>query len=509
MPSDHERLTQIRQLIHDYFNLEEFRTLCADLGISYDDLGGEGREARMRELVAYCGRTGRLEHLLALCAQRRPHVDWPPRNDSPSRQTSPVPLAPPVQNPRQIFVSHAHQDAEFAQRLAADLRQQGWDIWMAPQSIRPGERWVTAINRGLAESGIFLLVLTPAAVQSRWVEQETDAAIDLAHHGEIRFIPLDVQSTRKPPLWRTYQWISFQGDYPTALAQLMRALRGEPAKASTPVPSPEWTLQREPKPEPAKASTPDATLEWTLQRERPERAKASIPETTPKAGQTRVWEKDGKVMVYVSAGEFLYGDEKKKMHLDGFWIDKTPVTNAEYKRFLDVNPKHRVPSASRAGAKPYNWDEKKRTYPAGEENHPVVLVSWGDAQAYAQWAGKRLPTEREWEKAARGTDGREYPWGAWLEGRANTIEAGIKGTSPVGQFSPLGDSPYGCVDMAGNVWEWTDSWGDEEQSSRVVRGGSWNYNLRYARVGVRHFYNPVFSINSIGFRLVSPIGSGF
>ncbi|MBK9054353.1 MAG: toll/interleukin-1 receptor domain-containing protein [Chloroflexi bacterium] len=107
----------------------------------------------------------------------------------PRPPDSPHPVKPTRAKPAPDFVSHAHQDAEFAQRLAADLRQQGWDIWIAPQSIRPGERWVTAINRGLAESGIFLLVLTPAAVQSRWVEQETDAAISLAHHGEIRFIP--------------------------------------------------------------------------------------------------------------------------------------------------------------------------------------------------------------------------------------------------------------------------------------------------------------------------------
>ena len=99
--------------------------------------------------------------------------------------------------PRQIFVSHAHQDAAFAQQLATDLRQQGWDIWIAPQSIYPGEQWVTAVNRGLEESRIFLLVLTPSAAQSSWVRRETDAAIHLEQQGEIQFIPLDVQPTRR------------------------------------------------------------------------------------------------------------------------------------------------------------------------------------------------------------------------------------------------------------------------------------------------------------------------
>lgn len=467
MPPEHERLVQIRELIHRYFNLEEFRTLCADLGIDYDDLGGEGREARMRELVALCDRTGRVEHLLALCSQRRPHAHWPESKIPPNQPVAFSPLTPPVQNPRQIFVSHAHQDRAFAHRLADDLRRQGWDIWIAPESIRPGERWVTAINRGLAESGIFLLVLTPAAVQSHWVEQETDAAIDLAHHGEIRFIPLDVQSTRKPPLWRAYQWISFQGNYPTGLEQLARALRGEPAEASIPI--------------------------------------------TSQAGQTRVWAKDGKVMVYVPAGEFLYGEDKQKVPLDSFWIDKTPVTNAEYKPFLDANPKHRVPFYNGVAdwAKPYNWDKKKRTYPTGKENHPVVLVSWDDAQAYAQWAGKRLPTEQEWEKTARGTDGREYPWGMWQDGRANTEEAGIGGTSPVGQFSPLGDSPYGCVDMAGNVREWTTSWWNENEKNEglVVRGASWYNDKTISRCADRDGDDPWNRRDFGGFRCCAATSS--
>lgn len=368
MPPEHERLTQTRDLIRTHFDLGEVKDLCFDLGISYDDLpgDGEGKASRVRELVAYCERNGLAEHLLALCQQRRPHVNWPALKDTPQQAAAPVFVAPPVQNSRQIFVSHAHQDAEFAQRLAADLRHAGWDIWIAPQSIRPGERWVTAINRGLGESGIFLLVLTPAAAQSQWVQMETDAAIELAHHGEIRFIPLQVQPTRQPPLWRTYQWISFQGEYQTGWEQLTRALRGEPEPA---------------KPVLSKVNTTPTPI-------------------IAKAGETRVWEKDGKVMVYVPAGEFLHGNDKQKIYLDGFWIDKTPVTNAEYKQFLDANPNYRIP---------YSWDEKKRTYLPGKEKHPVVYVSWYDAKAYADWVGKRLLTEQEWEKAARGTDGREYP----------------------------------------------------------------------------------------------------
>jgi formylglycine-generating enzyme required for sulfatase activity len=101
---------------------------------------------------------------------------------------------------------------------------------------------------------------------------------------------------------------------------------------------------------------------------------------------------------------------------------------------------------------PYNWDRQSRTFPPYKAGHPVVLVSWHDAVAYAGWAGKRLPTEEEWEKAARGTDGRKYPWGDQeLTPELCYFDRNVGGTTPVGRYSPQGDSPYGCVDMAGNV----------------------------------------------------------
>jgi len=179
-------------------------------------------------------------------------------------------------------------------------------------------------------------------------------------------------------------------------------------------------------------------------------------------------------MVRIPAGEFLYGDKKQRKTLPEFWIDRTPVTQAQYKQFIDANPDHSVPYINEGGARPYNWDRQTRTYPADKADHPVVLVSWHDAQAYAQWAGKRLPTEEEWEKAARGIDGRKYPWGdAFDEEKCNTSESGIGGTTLVGAYSPQGDSPYGCVDMAGNVWEWMISDWSGTDKDKVLRGGSW------------------------------------
>lgn len=212
---------------------------------------------------------------------------------------------------------------------------------------------------------------------------------------------------------------------------------------------------------------------------------------------------DGKEMVLVPGGEFLFGEDKIKWYLPPFWIDKTPVTQAEYKRFLDANPEHRVPSRSETWAQSYNWDQTRRTYPSGKAQHPVVLVTWYDAVAYAEWVGKRLPTEHEWEKAARGTDGRAYPWGNdWCENHANTAESKIGGTSAVGQFSPQGDSPYGCIDMSGNVWEWTSTPDDAE--SYRLRGGSFDYYRYLARVADVFRPYPEFSDFYIGFRVCAP-----
>ena len=201
--------------------------------------------------------------------------------------------------------------------------------------------------------------------------------------------------------------------------------------------------------------------------------------------------KSGLEMIRIPAGEFIYGEEDRLDYLPEFWISKTPVTNAQYLRF----------ARSTGHASPVHWQGK--TPKAELANHPVTYVSWHDAQAYAGWAAMHLPTGEEWEKAARGTDGRLYPWGnEWRGGYCNSVEAGIGSTIPVSQFSPQGDSPYGCVDMAGNVWEWTASWYDEKEKCRVVRGGSWHYGQDFARAAYRNFDLPDYRDDDNGFRVV-------
>lgn len=216
-------------------------------------------------------------------------------------------------------------------------------------------------------------------------------------------------------------------------------------------------------------------------------------------------------MVKVPKGPFLYGDQKiqKEMEHD-YWIDQYPVTNEKYGEFLQANGYAEETYWSPEGwqwktknniAGPHYWNDKKWNQP----DHPVVGVSYYEAEAYAAWAGKRLPTEQEWEKAARGEDGREYPWGEEFDkARCNCFESGIGNTTPVIQY-PNGVSPYGCYDMAGNVWEWCADGDREKVALRVFRGGSWCNGSVALRASGRNWGTTDLRGNDLGFRLVQDI----
>lgn len=221
---------------------------------------------------------------------------------------------------------------------------------------------------------------------------------------------------------------------------------------------------------------------------------------------------DTKAMALVSAGEFTMGSDewwpksqpKHKRKLKAFYMDKYEVTNKRYKAFVEATG-HRMPE---------HWIGGK--IPNGKENHPVVFVDWNDADAFCKWDGKRLPAEDEWEKAARGTDARAFPWGdKFAKEKGNTPQYDHKGTMPVGSFEN-GKSPYGIYDMAGNVWEWTADWfspypgnkhPDENYGKKFksVRGGSW-YDCTYYKCGIsaptynRIFFHPNTKNNNFGIR---------
>lgn len=222
-------------------------------------------------------------------------------------------------------------------------------------------------------------------------------------------------------------------------------------------------------------------------------------------------------MVRVMAGAFTIGSNTRMpdegpqhtAKLKAFLIDKYEVTNLQYQQFIEATGRH----------SPRYF--QNRTFPEGKVDHPVTYVSWYDAHDYCKWAGKRLPSDAEWEKVARGTDDRTYPWGDEFDvDKANTParwqSLNQEGdTSPVGAF-PGGVSPYGAYDMAGNVWEWTDSWyrqypGNTHPSEnygeiyKTLKGGSW-WDCSFYQCGLsapvynRSFFDRQTKNSSFGFR---------
>ena len=212
---------------------------------------------------------------------------------------------------------------------------------------------------------------------------------------------------------------------------------------------------------------------------------SGVPEGQP--GDVRVSEVDGAEMVYVPGGNFQPLSGRPAANLRGFWIDKTEVTNEQYRKFMEAGGYQKEEYWDSKGwswvqdnhiAQPLFWEDPRYNDP----KQPVVGVSWFEASAYAKWAGKRLPTEYEWEAAARGTDKRQWPWGSeWDKTRADSYDGSAGKPVPVGSY-PAGASPYGVLDMAGNVWEWTADWYQwrpmgrttSDPEDKELKGSSWD-----------------------------------
>jgi formylglycine-generating enzyme required for sulfatase activity len=347
-----------------------------------------------------------------------------------------------------------------------------------------------------------LVILSPHSVALRWVQRE----LAFADAKGKRVLPL----LYKPcglPAWFELRFGNLQrtdfsrGSYETNLTELLVSIKQVlRLTVAPPAPAPR------PKP-PARPTPPDVlTITSPIHLE----------------------------LVRVPAGEFLMGSDPAKdkdsydfeqpqhrVYVSEFYIGKHPVTNEQYAAFVKAT-QHEAPE---------HWERGE--VPSGKENHPVVYVSWHDAVVFCQWlsqeTGKtfRLPTEAEWEKAARGPDGRICPWGnEWDETKLNSEEAGPGDTTPVGQYSPGGDSPYGAADMSGNVWEWCADWYNEEEyqrrvkstvkdprgpkkgKSRVLRGGAFPIDHGGVRCAYRFGDAPNNRDGDGGFRVVvSPVPS--
>jgi formylglycine-generating enzyme required for sulfatase activity len=384
-----------------------------------------------------------------------------------------------TQHKPRIFLCHASEDKPRVRELYQQLKAAGYFPWLDEEDLLPGVDWEREIRRAIRGSEIFLACLSQKSLNRKgYVHKEIKIGLDELDQmpeDKIYLIPVRLEDCTVPDRLESRQWVDLFA--PRGFEKLTRAL--------------DYELGERP-----------AMLE---------------PE-----------------LILIPAGEFLMGSDPQKddyardderpqhrLYLPDYYIAKTPVTNAQYLAFVQA-----------AGhSAPIHWEGGKP--PTGKEDHPVVKVSWHDAMAYCRWlaeaTGKAygLPTEAEWEKAARGTDGRIWPWGDESpdKNRCNFGGDWLKGdTTPMGQYSPHGDSPYGCVDMAGNVWEWTLSlWGkdwdkpdfkypyDSEDGHedlkvgddilRVLRGGAFYSNVVDVRCAARYGYNPDLHHRVDGFRL--------
>ncbi len=472
-----------------------------------------------------------------------------------------------------IFVSYSHKDSALVFPQIRRLHQAGYRIWY-DQGIPIGSNWRGSIGDALEKCAVFLLFLTPRAAASVEVFAEVYIGFERwkksGQSNACHFVVVYLEPTPLPARWYFLHQVQGLLPYQVPTTAYRRALdnaldtvkgiRGgdhapEPIAAgiiSTDTPKsvePEEYEVTDVPPLPPMSMPavvpPSFPKQWVKPRRKlnvsvaghfssitPKNAPAgdsvpvqSVPEPSKLNPATKLNPKDGAEMILIPAGEFLMGDDGLKynprhtVNLDAYYIYKNLVTVAQYREFC--NSTHRKMPDKLSG-----YLGSKRVELDWKDDHPMVNVDWEDASAYCKWAGGYLPTEAQWEKAARGVDGRKYPWGnEWDNSRlqcSNKSYGDAGRTAPVGSF-PGGASPYGLLDMAGNVWQWCADWHvadyyknlpnknpqrPERARSRVVRGGSWR--LPYTdtlnfRAAYRFKHEHVYRSAEVGFRCASEV----
>jgi formylglycine-generating enzyme required for sulfatase activity len=382
-----------------------------------------------------------------------------------------------------VFLCHASGDKPAVRKLHQRLCAEGIDAWLDEEKLLPGQDWQFEIPKAVRASDVVIVCLSPSSItKAGYVQKEIKFALDVADEqpeGSIFLIPARLEECQVPDRLRRWQWVNLFEE--RGHERLMHALR-------------------------RRAQDLGLRNRQTL---------------------------GGIEFVRVPKGKFIMGskddntpaspDESPQRTVEipyDYGIARYPVTNDQFAKFVEAT--QHIHKWVR------DWESKL--------DHPVVNVSWRDAMDYCEWLNEtlrgeisdlvvRLPTEAEWEKAARGDAerGNEWPWGdEFDETKCNSTEGGKRGTTRVGAYSPQGDSPYGAADMAGNVWEWCHSIykpypyraddGREKESgsdARVVRGGAWNGDRSYARCAFRCGYLPVDRYGYIGFRVVVSSGLAF
>lgn len=414
----------------------------------------------------------------------------------------------------QVFISYSRRDITFVHQLAADLERAGLITWWDVSRLAGGEIWTQTIETALQNSRYCLVVLSPHSLKAEWVRKEYLYAMRLG----LKIITLLYQPCEPPLALTDIQFIDFsRNPYQHSLQELLPLLEAGPSPASAPaVASPQPAAARQKKLTLTGLATGGMAvllaLAWAVYNFYGANTLVNPP--------ARILDAKDVPMVFVPAGSFemgsVTGEELEqpvhRVTLDAFYIDQFEVTNARYAACV------------RAGvcSPPDTPSSKTRSNYYGNaeyDDYPVIYVTWNQANTYCQWRRVRLPTEAQWEKAARGTDGRTYPWGEGINcnlanyaGKPDTECMGD--TTKTGAY-PHGVSPYGAYDMAGNVWEWVNDWfhpdyysqspeidptGPAEGDGKMLRGGSWILSEHFTRVSSRANYEPGSVIHDFGFR---------
>lgn len=428
--------------------------------------------------------------------------------------------------PLRVFLCHSSNDKPAVRELYKKLRAEPWiQPWLDEEELYPGQDWNMEIEKAVEAADAIIVCLSKGSVTKEgYVQRELRIVIDFAEYkpeGTLYIMPVRLEECEPPRRLRLWQYADyFEGQRERGLQRLLVSLRRRAESLNLHFEKP-------------KLSGDDIT-NWL---------KENLEEIHIAKKQKIITLSNGMEFFHVPAGKFLMGSTKENRSAYDhelpqhtvdipydYWMARYPVTNELYNAYVKSKGiKHPVDG----------WEKKK--------NHPVVNVNWTDAMEYCKWLNAllkaelpaglvlRLPTEAEWEKAARWKpspagigqgegEALEYPWGnTFDENKCNTSEGGKGGTTSVGLYSPHGDSPYGCADMAGNVWEWTHSLnlpypyqandGREDpktSGARVLRGGSF-YNVDwYARCACRFDFLIISLKNYIGFRVVvaSPVSPG-
>jgi formylglycine-generating enzyme required for sulfatase activity len=392
-----------------------------------------------------------------------------------------------------IFLSYASEDRPAADAIRLALEGDGHDVFFDREDLPPGEEFHSRIRRGIEESELIIFLVSPKTLDAgSYTLTEISIAEKTWPKPDGRILPVlleQVKTQELPAYLRAVTFLQTPGNVPAEVAdavdRISRARRRQRLRKIVPIA--------------LGCVLAAAAGAWYFSSRGPSSTREG---------------KDGAPAVLVPAGSFTMGDDEssptRQRFVDAFYMDRYEVTTARYAKFLESTGSDYVPDF---------WDEIAG---ANSGEMPVIGVSWNDANAYCRWAGRRLPTEAEWEKAARGTDGRTYPWG---ESSPTIDRANYQNTSPgpyesalspVGSH-PTGKSPYGVDDLAGNASEWVADWytesfptddvynprGPSEGEKKVIRGGGRYDQVNRLNTASRQFASPDTRGEDIGFRCAS------